>query len=247
MVIKDIEEIINDTIPETKPIKEVMDIYIKDIPEYLSRRNGMIYCIIGSGGSGKTSLLLSMFKNKSLYLKKFHYIYLFQPESSFLSIADHPFKEHDKIYHELNSDILFKIMQELSDRKEELVNKKKKMRYSLIIIDDYADQLKDKHIMQALNKLLIKSRHLCCSFMLLTQGILYVPKILRKQITYSTIFKTNNVEEWKSISRELLHMNYDDSLKLFDFVYDEKYNHLDIDSIENKLYKNFNELKISTI
>lgn len=47
-------------LPNTLPIKEVMEVFIPNINEHLPRRNGFIYTLIGSGGSGKTSLLLSM-------------------------------------------------------------------------------------------------------------------------------------------------------------------------------------------
>ena len=58
MTIIEIEEIQNDTIYDLKPIKEVMDIYVPDIIDNVSRRNGMIYILTGSGGSGKSSLLV---------------------------------------------------------------------------------------------------------------------------------------------------------------------------------------------
>ena len=44
-------------------IKEVMNINIPNINENLPHRNGFIYALTGSGGSGKSSLLLSMFKS----------------------------------------------------------------------------------------------------------------------------------------------------------------------------------------
>ena len=45
-------------LPNTAPIKEVMGVYIPNINENIPHRNGFIYTLIGSGGSGKTSLLL---------------------------------------------------------------------------------------------------------------------------------------------------------------------------------------------
>ena len=116
--------------------------------------------------------------------------------------------------------------------------------YSCIIIDDFADVLKDIGIQKQLNKMIIKARHIMCSFIIPIQSYYYMPKILRKQLTYITIFKPKNIEEWNSIARELLNLNKDDSLKLFDYIFDEPYTHLDIDLVSNKCYKNFNELKL---
>ena len=79
MTIKDITMIENKSFPKNQtPIKEKMDIYIPKITaDNIPKRNGSIYVLCGSGGSGKTSLMLNMFKTKLLYLKKFHNIFIF--------------------------------------------------------------------------------------------------------------------------------------------------------------------------
>jgi hypothetical protein len=65
-------------------------------------------------------------------------------------------------------------------------------------------------------------------------------------LTYCTIFKPKNIEEWNSIAKELFNMNKDDALVLYNYVFDAPYNHIDVDLVENKYYKNFNLLKLST-
>jgi len=70
------------------------------------------------------------------------------------------------------------------------------------------------------------------------------PKVLRKQITNATIFKPNNNEEWASINEELLNMSKPNLIQLYDYCFDRPYQHLDIDTKENKTYKNFNLLDI---
>ncbi len=62
MTSNNITEIENEKLPNQKPIKGKMQKYIPGILEGLSSRNGMIYTLIGSGGSGKTSLLLNFFQ-----------------------------------------------------------------------------------------------------------------------------------------------------------------------------------------
>ena len=90
--------------------------------------------------------------------------------------------------------------------------------------------------------MIIKARHLRCAFIFTLQSYYYYPKILRKQITYITIFKSKNVEEFNSIARELLNLNIENALKLYNYVYNSDYNHLDLDTVQNKVYKNFHEL-----
>lgn len=281
MPIKNIVEIENQNQPKLKPIKEKQDIFIPDIfDKNIPRRNGSIICFTGSGGSGKTSLLLNMFKSKTQYRGKFNNIYYFCPVASFLSVAKHPFDKLPNVYHELTVPILDNIYNELVSKKEayeeylekqkEKKKKKKKkniqfveymddssseeeedeneiteIQYSCIIIDDFANDLKNPDIQKQLNKMIIKARHLSCCFIFTLQSFFYFPKILRKQITYAIIFKPKSIAEWASISDELIHYNKDDSLKLFNYIFDANYNHFDYDTVENKIYKNFNLLKIN--
>jgi hypothetical protein len=185
---KNITEIENKDLPIFKPIQEIMNINVPNINESIPCRNGNIWVLTGSGGSGKTSLLLNFFKSKKLYLKKYHNIFFICPESSYLSVADHPFNDHDKIYHDFTESLLYDIFTTLDEIKKSRIGKKP--HYNLVIIDDQADRLKDNGIQIALNKLLIKARHLNCGFIFTLQSYLYFPKILRKQITYITIFKS---------------------------------------------------------
>ena len=244
MTIVSISEEPNKELKTMKPVKEKMDKYIPDIPDGISRRNGMIYLLVGSGGSGKTSLLLNQFKTGGAYKKKFHHIYYFCPSASFASVSKHPFENHDKVYHELNEVGLGELYDELMERKEKSEEEETEPEYSVCIIDDYANDLKDKRIVSALNRMLIKARHLNCGFIFTLQSYLYMPKILRKQITYATIFKPRNSEEWETIRTEILQMKENDAKKVFDYVFNEPYQHLDVDAFEGKFYKNFNLLNI---
>ena len=280
MTILNIHEIHNPNKQKMKPIKEKQDIFIPNIVDKnIPRRNGSIVIFTGSGGSGKTSALLNMFKNKNQYRGKFDNIYYFCPMASFLSIANHPFKKLENIYHELTVASLENIYNELIAKREayeEYLEKQKEKKrrkskrkpkeqfveyedsssesddedaitsieYSCVIIDDYADSLKDVDIQRQLNKMLIKARHLCCMFIFTLQSYLYFPKMLRKQITYSIIFKPKSIAEWNSITDELIHYNKEDSLKLFNYIFDEPYTTFGYDTVENKVYKSFNLLQI---
>jgi len=239
-----IHEIPNKDIKDTKPVKEKMDKYIPDIVEGVSRRNGMIYLLIGSGGSGKTSLLLNQFRRGGAYHRKFHNLYLYTPSISFLSVKDHPFEKHERVYHELTRDGLEELYDELKSRKEDR-EEDDDMEYNCVIIDDMASTLKEKDVQKLLNTMLIKARHLNTCFIFTLQSYLYMPKMLRKQTTYATIFKPKNREEWQTLNHELLQMKEDDAKKLYDYVFEKEYSHLDCDTIENKLYRNFNLLEIT--
>ncbi len=233
-------------LPNTAPIKEVMDVYIPNINEHLPNRNGFIYTLIGSGGSGKTSLLLSMFKSSRFYRSKFDNIYLLTPQSSFLSVEKHPFSGHDKVYHELTPETLETIYDEVSELKETNINEGIPPEYNLVIIDDYANHLKDNTLIKSLNKMLIKARHLNTAFVFTLQSYNLFPLTLRKQITNMTLFKPKNQQEWHVVTSELLNMTKDHAIELYDYVYDKNYQHMDVDTVESKVYKNYNILKIES-
>jgi ABC-type dipeptide/oligopeptide/nickel transport system ATPase component len=225
-------------------IKEKMEIKIQNINENIPHRNGFIYALCGSGGSGKSSLLLSMFKSTKFYRKKYDNIYLFSPKSSFMSVEKHPFENHNKVYHELNIETLDEIYNELNDFKENSINEGIDIENSIIIIDDYANALKDNELTIYLNKMIIKARHLSCCFLFTLQSYYLLPLILRKQITNCSIFKPKNKKEWETIADELLNLNKENALQLNNYIFDKPYNHLDIDTLNNNIYKNFNKLEI---
>lgn len=282
MPIENIQEIRNTQFPAINPVEEIMKIFIPDIIDGVPNRNGLIWVINGSGGSGKTSMMLNFFKHNELYRGKFDNVYYICPGSSFDSVKDHPFADHEKVYHELTAELLYALYDELDAKKESYVANMKKwkqqqlerkkktkkkpriiedeefvqgeeeemleepeLEYHCIIIDDMADALKEKSIVKALNKILPKSRHLQVAIIFTLQSYKYFPKIARKQITNITIFKPKNSEEWNDIAKELLLMNQEDGLVIYDRIFSEPYSHLDIDTVDNKLYKNFNLLDIT--
>ena len=236
----------NDEFPHILPVQEHMQIDIPDIITSVPHYNGFIWVLAGSGGSGKTSLMLNFFRSKKLYRMKFNNLYYITPESSFLSVKSHPFEKHDKVYHELNGSVLNAIYEELNEMKEQSIRDPDEfpLRYNCVIIDDMADALKNKDIQKELHKILIKTRHLCCAFIFTLQAFKYFPMMSRKQITNITIFKPKNYEEWDNFNKEMMGFNKDDSKDLYDYVYDEMYNHLDIDMKSGEYSKNFNKLDL---
>ena len=238
-----ISEIKND-LPTIKPVKEIMSIYIDGINPNIPNRNGFIYALIGSPGSGKSSLLLSLFRSKNYYKNKFNHIYLITPESSFLSVKDHPFENHNKVYHELTSEVLENIYNELVEIKKDCIDNNYEIEHACVIIDDHASELKDKELIKSLKQLLIKSRHIGCSFIFTLQAYNLFPLVLRKLLTNVSLFKPKNKIELDSVRKELINLNEQDTQDLMNYVFSEEYSHLDVDTNTNILRKNFNKLII---
>ena len=268
MTITNIELIPNPHNKKMRPIKEKQGIYLDVINQNISRRNGMVCVYTGSGGSGKSSLMLNQFKDKNQYKKVFNNIYYFCPSASFNSVDKHPFEKLPNVYHTLDVATLSEIYEELVSKKDEATKEKEKrepiaivgeeeepeyeeeedkeIQYSALIIDDFANDLKNPDIQSYLSKMIIKARHLCCSFFITLQSYTYMPKILRKQITYITIFKPKSYAEYESVAIEIFNLNKADALTLYDYVFNAPYTHLDFDTITNQIYKNYNLLKIKS-
>lgn len=239
-VIAGIDEVPNTAIPRQPPLQESMDMFVPGIPEGVSRRNGMFWLITGAGGSGKTNLLMGFFRSKALYRGKYHHVWLIVPQGSFNSLKKHPFRGHDRVFHELTPSLLSDIYAQLVEIKEN----QESPEYSLIIIDDFADVLKRKDIQESLAKLVIKLRHLQCGLCILAQAYNYAPLILRRQLTYLTMFKPQNWKEFELMASEQLSYNREDCLTLYRHCFSEKFSHMDLDKVEGFLYKNFNRLLI---
>jgi ABC-type dipeptide/oligopeptide/nickel transport system ATPase component len=231
-------------LPLAKPVKEHMSIFIDGVNSNIPNRNGFIYALIGSPGSGKSSLLLSLFRDKEYYKKKFCNVYLITPESSFLSVKNHPFANHGKIEHELTEDLLEDIYDELLQNKQACLDGGFPLENSCVIIDDFASELKNKSLIRILKKVLTKSRHIGCSFIFTLQAYNLFPLVLRKMITNVSLFKPKNRIELESIRRELIGMKENDAIELMDYIFDEPYVHMDIDTGSSEIRKNFKLLKI---
>jgi hypothetical protein len=224
------------------PIKEKMDVYLEGVNRNIPCRNGFVWAVTGSGGSGKSSMLLNMFKDKDYYRGKFDNIFLFTPLTSFLSVHKHPFEKHDKVFHDLEQETLEDIEDELMDIKEDCVENDYAMENSLIFIDDFGGTLKDKNLIKCLNKMILKTRHINCSWIFTLQSYYMLPKLIRKQINFITCFKPKNTSEWESIAKEIFSIDKSKQQALYDYCFSEPYQHLDLDLNTSRMFKNFNLL-----
>ncbi len=235
----------NPVVTKTTPAKETMQTLVPGIVDKnIPGRNGSLVCLCGAGGSGKSSLLLNLFKQRNYYRGVFHNVWYLIPETSFLSCANTPFKNHNKVIHELTPQVLQEIYDNLVSIKDSRMDGDE-VEYSAIVIDDFANRLKDREIEKCLNDFAMKLRQLCACMFICTQAYFYIPKRIREQLTYAIIFRPRNVTEFQKISGELVKLDKEEARGLFDFTFDKEYNYLGIDLCNGKFYKNNNELQIT--
>lgn len=247
-----IEETPNSGALKLVPVKEKMDLFIPKITiENAPNRNGFVSLFIGAPGSGKSSLLLSMLGNKACYKGKFKYIFYFCPLASYLSVKDHPLDDDATVirFHDLTAehlDAVHDYMVAMKNLNEEQDNPKEY--HCLMVIDDFANDLKDSDIEKALKRILVKSRHLMLATIITLQGYLMLPRVLRKLMTNGIIFKPQNRLEWDSLVEEhLSHLEKKEAKQLYDYCFSEPYNHLDVNTKQNAkemFARNFNSLTL---
>jgi hypothetical protein len=150
------------------------------IEEAFSTSHFTVIC--GRMGQGKTSLITQWVKG--VMNKCFETIYVFIPENSRASI------ENDIYGKNLPRDQLFSTLtpEGLQGVYENLQDDTKEGYHSLLIIDDFNAQLKDPLIINILQKIITKMRHLRCSIFLLQQNFQALVKPLRELVSNVVVF-----------------------------------------------------------
>lgn len=188
---------------------------------------------IGKPGSGKTSLVVSLFKSKDIFNKVFHNVYLFQPSQSRASMSDDIFESIQNKYDELSYENLEEVMNQIKEEDPKYCN--------CIIFDDMGAYLKDKSIKKLLKELIYNRRHLRTSVFFLCQTYMSVEPDIRKLFSNLFIFRVSKMELEK-IFDELVEESKDAILPISKLVFREQYNFLFINTDSGRLFKNFDEI-----
>ena len=191
--------------------------------------------IIGRPGSGKTSLLYSLFKSKQLFAKVYHNIYLFQPSASRFSMKDKLFDKlpAEQIYDELNYDTLNEVM--------DIIKEEDKKYNNCIIFDDMTAYLKDNETFKLFKNLINNRRHLRTSVFFLVQTYHSIPKEIRRLFSNVFVFRVSK-NELETIFEELVEKHKDCVLEVSKLVFDKPYNFLYINTESQRLFRNWDEL-----
>jgi hypothetical protein len=234
----------NNDLPDTKPVFENFGVFIDDINEALPRHNGTIYAIIGKGGSGKSSMFLSLFKSKDFLRGKFDEVHYIVKEGSFYLVKGNPFQNHDKVHHELTPELLHEIHEDCLERKEDSLENDTPIEHTCVMIDDFGAQLKDNDIQYALKQIMNVARHAGLYIVFICQTYRMIPAELRRILTHVSLYRPN-VEEWDLICKEILLKKKQVCAQIYDYVFDKMYNHLDINMKDGTVRKNFKLLEIT--
>ena len=190
---------------------------------------------IGKPGSGKTSLVVSLFKSEEVLNKVYNSIYLFQPSQSRASMDDDTFNKikNQNKYDELTYENLEEVMNQIKDENPKYCN--------CIIFDDQTAYLKDKSVKKLLKELIYNRRHLRTSVFFLCQTYMSVEPDIRKLFSNLFIFRVSK-KELEKIFEELVEESKDLILPISKLVFKEQYNFLFINTDSGRLFKNWDEI-----
>ena len=233
-------ELINETAPHLKMPSFIIDHNVKLVEKpFPSVASYLVF--VGKSRSGKSSLITSLLKNRRLYRNAFHNVIIVIPKHSFHSMSerDNPFLalDKEKIYHDLNIDVLetiyFQVMGYAENEED-----------TLLLIDDYASELKNGDILKLLNTFVNNRRHLRLSVWMSVQTYKSIPLSNRKTINMLILFKCMNKAEIKAIWEEMTFLQKDDFFNLLEFVFQKPYDYLVLDRDNNEYYRKFNKISI---
>ena len=205
-----------------------------DLTKFLNCHSTNMF--VGAPGSGKTSLVVSLFKSSDIFYKVFHNIYLFQPSQSRASMKDNVFDNVSGKYDELTYENLEDVMNKLKDEDPKYCN--------CVIFDDMGAYLKNKEIKKMLKELIFNRRHLRTSIYFLCQTYMSVEPDIRKLFSNLFVFRVSK-KELEKIFEELVEQIKDNVLPISKLVYDKRYNFLFIHTDSGRLFKNFDEILFS--
>lgn len=202
------------------------------VRDHLNKYNTSL--LIGTQGSGKTSLLINFVKK--LYKKVFDKVYVFMPSTSRQSLNPNIFEvlPEEQLFEELNEETIRHVYEEAKTLSEE--GKK-----TLIIYDDVQRALKNQAVLNSLKNIIANQRHLHVVNLILVQNFFALHKSLREIVNNIILFKLGKSQTDK-VFNEIIELHRDKFDKIRDLVYDEKFNWLFVSVASQRIYKKFDEI-----
>lgn len=189
--------------------------------------------LVGAPGSGKTSMLYSLFKSKLMLKQVFDKIFIFMPSASQESMKDNIFGElpDEQRFEELTSETM-------SDAELQFEGN------SCIIIDDMTVYLKDADVQRRLRNWAFNRRHLGLSIFILSQSWNAVPLSVRKVFNNAFIFKVNK-KEMMMIFEEMVDAHKKNVDEIIRVVFDRPHRFLFVNFSTQRMFKDWDELIFS--
>jgi hypothetical protein len=206
------------------------------ITELMNRSNFTVF--LGKAGSGKSSLLISFLKSKTLFYRTYHTIILFMPPNSRQSIKDGFFDKYlpkHQIFDEVTVDTLAEAYAIAQTNAQEDYN-------TLFIFDDVQKYFKgdcEKQILHFINN----RRHARLSLWFACQTYHSIPRQVRQGITDLFVFKINKTE-LENIFSEQFEQHKDRFIEILQHVFIKPHDFMYLNTNSQRVFSNWDELVI---
>ena len=199
--------------------------------------------IIGPSGSGKTIYLLnSIQKDNNINDKSYLYAKDLE-ELKYKFLINKREKAGINFNNDLNAFIQYSnSMDDILPNIEDY-NKKRRRKVVIVFDDKISHVMSDKKAQKILKDLFIRCRKLNISLCFLTQSYFSVSKDVRLNCTHYILFKLNNKRELQNITiNHSADIDFSDFIKIYRESTKDPFNFVTIDTINNRLIKNFDDI-----
>lgn len=206
----------------------------------ISVRN-FIMGVLGPTGSSKTTLYANLIRKH--YFEIFNKIYFCSPNVTEdgkvydRSLESIEFSE-ERVFPTINNEVANYIKEDCENDED---FEKEDFR-ALLIIDDLANELKSTRHTE-LTKLILKSRHLHLSIIMISHKFTYFQRIHRTNFTHFIMYRSKSKAEIKTIYDDIIDLDENKFQQFYEYSTAEKYNFLYIicNSNPQLYFKNFEE------
>jgi hypothetical protein len=212
-------------------------------------KQDIVWIVSGGKGSGKSTMVLNVLKNKHAYKGCFENIFLISPTSRNDKKFEKLVKELDaenKYFSECNDEVVDEIIERLKAFNESFDEEEEGRKpHNLVLFDDCLAFLPKSTQKSRFNELITTSRHLKTSVWILVQKYNRVNPIIRAQMDLLSIFHTNNKKELESLEDDL-NLNKHQFEEIYDFATsgNNSFLHISFFGGKPKYFKKFDEIML---
>ena len=202
--------------------------------------------LCGLMGSGKSSTLYSWYHSKKSPLyRQYHNIYYCCPKSSQASLADNPWVSRlptQNVYFDLDEEILEEIYDRIKASTEE-DDDDEEVEKNLLIIDDLQHKFRENKRMEDLFLLMCTNhRHTRLSVVVALQNYKKITPMERQVATNYVLFYQPKLTQEAVYKEVLFGLSKEEYEKLLQYIYDKPHQFLTINTKNNTIWKNYNEI-----
>ena len=213
--------------------------------------SGFSYIINGFSGSGKTTLLINLLTKKNRKNKKMSYRGCFDKilfvSPSAHTIGNKDIQDLDNKFENLDHELMEKI-EDMTDKNAE----EEEPEQILLVLDDVGQYLRaDRSLETRIGALVANRRHRHLSIIVISQNLMMIPPVLRKNQNLIITFLPKTKQEKDIIHKEFCDMHINEFNELIHYIFQDKRDFMIIDcSLRNsakiEFFRNFNKLDFMT-